>query len=182
MARRVLIITGPLFEDIELLYPYYRMQELGYQVDVLSHPKYGETLQGKHGYTIRVDKYPGDIDPSEYDALILPGGKGPERARVFPEIVDIVRFFMEAGKPVAAICHGPQLLISASLKNPDILRGRRVTSTPSIRDDLLAAGAIWLDKPVVVDGNLVTARLPPDIPLWMREYVKLLTERYGGST
>ncbi len=174
MRGKALIITGPLFEDIELLYPYYRLQEAGYEVDVLSHPRYGDTLQGKHGYTIKVTKRPGEVNPEEYHALVLPGGKGPERVRIFPEIVDIVQYFMENNKPVAAICHGPQLLISASLRNPGILRGRKVTSTPSIRDDLLAAGAIWIDKPVVVDGNLVTSRLPPDIPLWMREYMKLL--------
>jgi protease I len=173
-TRRVLIITGPEFEDIELLYPYYRLMEAGFRVDIVSHPKYGFELTGKHGYKVKIDLTPEQVVPEHYDALILPGGKGPERVRIFKEIVNIVEWFLENNKPVAAICHGPQLLISASLRNPSLLRGRRVTSTPSIRDDLLAAGAEWIDAPVVVDGRLVTARLPPDIPAWMREFTRIL--------
>ncbi len=176
-GKRALIITGPLFEDIELLYPYYRLQELDFEVHIVSHPKYGFELTGKHGYKVKVDLQPNQVEPRDYDVLVLPGGKGPERARVFPEIVDIVQWFMENNKPVAAICHGPQLLISASLRNPSILKGRRVTSTPSIRDDLIAAGAEWVDEPAVVDGNLVTARLPPDIPFWMKKFIELLRSR-----
>ena len=174
MPRKALIITGPGFEDIELLYPLYRLREAGYEVDIVSHPRYGFELTGKHGYTIKINLQPSQVVPEYYDALVLPGGKGPERVRIFPEIVDIVQWFMEHDKPVAAICHGPQLLISASLRNPTILRGRKVTSTLSIRDDLIAAGAEWVDEPVVVDGHLVTSRLPNDIPFWMREFMKLL--------
>ncbi len=177
MPGRALIITGPEFEDIELLYPYYRLRELGYEVVIVSHPKYGFELTGKHGYKVKVDLEPGQVEPGDYDLLVLPGGKGPERVRIFQEIVDIVQWFMEHERPVAAICHGPQLLISASLRNPSILKGRRVTSTPSIRDDLIAAGAEWVDEPAVIDGNLVTARLPPDIPQWMSKFVDLIKKR-----
>lgn len=174
MARRVLIIAGPEFEDVELLYPYYRLLEEGFQVDVMGHPRYGDTLRGKHGYTARVTVGPGDVSVGDYEALVLPGGRGPERIRVFPEIVNTVRGFLDAGKPVAAICHGPQLLISASIGKPELLRGRRVTSVPTIKDDLIAAGAEWVDQPVVVDGNLVTARIPPDMPQWMKAFLEKL--------
>ncbi len=176
MAEKILIIAGPEFEDVELLYPYYRLLEEGFKVDVMSHPRYGDTLKGKHGYSVRISVKPGDARVEDYKALVLPGGRGPERIRVFPEIVGMVREFVESGKPVAAICHGPQLLVSASIGRPELLRGRRVTSVPTIKDDLLAAGAEWVDQPVVVDGNLVTARIPPDIPQWMKAFLEKLRQ------
>ena len=174
MARKALILAGPEFEDLELLYPMYRLMEEGFQVEVTSHPRYGDTLKGKHGYTVRVTVKPSDVRVEDYAVLVLPGGRGPERIRVFPEIVGIVREFLETGKPVAAICHGPQLLISASIGKPELLKGRRVTSVPTIKDDLIAAGAEWIDSPVVVDGNLVTARIPPDLPHWMKTLIEKL--------
>ncbi len=172
IMKKILILAGPEFEDIELLYPYYRLLEEGFEVDIVSHPDYGSLLTGKHGYTARVTKNPSEVDVKEYAALVLPGGRGPERIRVYKDIVDIVLGFALEDKLIAAICHGPQLLISASLREPKILRGRKVTSVPSIRDDLVAAGAIWVDAPVVVDDNLVTSRIPKDIPDWMREVIK----------
>lgn len=172
MVRRALMIVGPEFEDIEALYPYYRLKEEGFEVDVVSYPKFGAEIEGKHGYRIRVNKKLEEINVEDYDLLVLPGGRGPERLRVYDEIIDCVVKFIEAGKKIAAICHGPQLLISAEVKKRGLIRGRRMTCVPTIKDDLIAAGVLWEDKPVVVDGEFITSRIPSDIPYWMREVLR----------
>ncbi len=165
--HRILIITGREFEDIELLYPYYRLREAGYSV-VVAGPSQ-ETLVGKHGYSVKPDTIFHDVIVDQYAGLVIPGGRAPERIRLDEDALRIVRGFFEAEKPVAVICHGPQLLISAGL-----VRGRRLTSWPGIKDDVIAAGGIWLDEPVVVDGLLVSSRMPSDIPYWMRSYLSIL--------
>ncbi len=166
---RILILSEEGFEDIELLYPYYRMKEEGFEVTVAS-PNGGK-IRGKYGYVFPESVPMREINPSDFYALILPGGKGPERIRVRARELarEIVRHFMDENKPIAAICHGPQLLITAGK-----VEGRKLTSYPGIADDLLAAGAIWVDREVVVDGNLITSRIPSDIPAWMREFVAIL--------
>ncbi len=168
---KALILIGSEFEDIEALYPYYRLLEAGFETLFASKEK--GSLQGKHGYIVNVHLSFDEVDPKDFDVLILPGGRGPERIRTVEAAVNIVRHFMDEGKPVAAICHGPQLLISAKR-----VKGRRLTSYWGIRDDVEAAGGLWVDEPVVVDDNLVTSRYPGDIALWMREFFKLL-ERKG---
>jgi len=167
LGKRVLFLVGPEFEDIELYYPLYRLQEEGYETLVAGPGR--DTLPGKRGYSVKPDLAFEEVDPGEYAGLVLPGGRGPERIRNNEYVKRIVRSFFEDERPVAAICHGPQVLISAG-----VLRGRRATSYPGIKDDVINAGAVWLDQPVVVDRNLVTARIPPDMPLWMREYIRLL--------
>ncbi len=107
-----------------------------------------------------------------FDILVIPGGRAPERVRLEPEALEIVRSFFKEDKPVAVICHGPQVLISAG-----VVRGRRLTSWWGIKDDVIAAGGIWVDAPAVVDGNMVSARYPPDEPEWMRTFIALLRER-----
>jgi len=166
--KKILFIVGAEFEDLELFAPMYRLVEEGHVVVVASPP--GGVVTGKHGYSISTVKL-SDVRPSEYDALVLPGGRGPERVRVQAreEAVRVIREIMDTGKPVAAICHGPQLLISA-----DRVRGRRLTSYPGIAEDIINAGGTWVDQPVVVDRNLVTSRIPDDIPYMMREFIKLL--------
>ncbi len=166
--RKILIIVGPEFEDIEVLYPLYRFREEGWEVHIAS---YTEELVGKFGYRIKVDKLLKEVNPEEYDVLVIPGGHGPEGIRLFAkeDAVRIIRYFDENKKPILAICHGPQLLISAG-----IVRGRRLTSFWGIKDDLMAAGAEWIDSEVVVDRNLITARIPRDIPAWIREAMKLI--------
>lgn len=162
------MLVGPEFEDLEVFAPLYRLIEEGYEVVVAS-PK-GGVVEGKHGYTIQTVKI-SEVNPNEFIALVLPGGRGPERIRAFArdEAVRVVREIVDAGKPVAAICHGPQLLISA-----DRVRGRKLTSYPGIADDVINAGGTWVNEPVVVDGNIVTSRIPDDIPYMMREFMKLL--------
>ena len=167
---KALILTARAFEDIELLYPYYRLIEAGFEV-VVAAPEKGE-VEGKNDYRVKADIAIRDVEPSEFDVLVIPGGRAPERVRLEEGALKAVRHFFQEDKPVAVICHGPQVLISAG-----VVKGRRLTSWWGIKDDVIAAGGIWIDEPVVVDGNLVSARYPPDIPLWMREFMRLLDAR-----
>lgn len=160
-----LIISADGFEDLELFYPYYRLQEEGIEMVLTSISK-GE-IKGKHGYTSGVDKKVDEIDPKGFDFLILPGGKAPQRLRKEEKVLDIAKHFFKEDKPVAAICHGPQILISAG-----VLEGKNVTSYSSVKEELLEADAEFEDKEVVVDGKLVTSRKPEDLPAFVRELLK----------
>ena len=164
---KALIISADHFEDSELLFPYYRLQEEGLEVDIASIAR--GKIHGKHGYVIEIDKALKDIDPQAYDLLILPGGKAPTKLRREPSVIAIAQTFMRSNKPVAAICHGPQILITA-----DVLQGRRATCYHSVAEELQESGALYEDREVVVDGKLVTSRHPADLPAFMREIVRLL--------
>ncbi|MEW6417153.1 MAG: type 1 glutamine amidotransferase domain-containing protein [Nitrospirota bacterium] len=164
---RALIISADNFEDSELLFPYYRLKEEGIQVDIASLKK--GKIKGKHGYEVEVDKTLKEINPDDYDILILPGGKAPETIRKDKNVLEIARDFFQKNKPVSAICHGPQSLISAGL-----LKGRHATCYKSVAQEMKDAGAIYEDKEVVVDGNLVTSRQPSDLPTFMREIMRIL--------
>lgn len=167
---KVLILVENDFEDLELFYPLYRLREEGYGVDVASSSL--DVRVGKRSYQVLPDLTYEDVRAEEYAALVVPGGKSPERVRINEKAVEIVRRFLELEKPVAAICHGPQLLISAGA-----VKGRRMTSWIGIRDDLIAAGANYVDAEVVVDGNIITSRMPDDLPAFCRELIKML-KRY----
>ncbi len=169
---KALIISADNFEDSELLVPYYRLQEAGIEVDVASLAV--GRITGKHGYEVRVDKSLAEVNPDDYAILILPGGKAPAAVRKEPRALEICRQFMVHAKPVAAICHGPQALISAGL-----VRGRRLTCYRTVADELREAGALYEDREVVVDGKLVTSRQPSDLPAFMRETMKLVTARHA---
>lgn len=162
---KALIISSDNFEDTELLVPYYRLKEEEIEVDIASINK--GIIKGKHGYEIEANKLLKEISPNDYDILILPGGKSPESIRKQEESLEIARHFFEKNKPVAAICHGPQILISAGL-----LKGRHATCYRSVAEELKASGAIYEDREVVVDGNLVTSRQPSDLPVFIREIMK----------
>ncbi|WP_297507771.1 deglycase PfpI [Thermococcus sp.] len=164
---KVLFLSADQFEDVELIYPLHRIREEGHEVYVASFER--GTITGKHGYPVKVDLTFEEVDSDEFDALVLPGGRAPERVRLSEKAVMIARKMFEDGKPVASICHGPQILISAG-----VLKGRKGTSYIGIRDDLINAGVEWVDEPVVVDGNWVSSRHPGDLYAWMREFVKLL--------
>jgi protease I len=166
--KKVAIVVENGFEDIELLYPYYRFKEAGYGVDVVG-PKAKEAYEGKHGIPIKSTAAPEDIDLEEYAAIIIPGGHAPDRMRIRLGLVKLVKDANEKGLVVAAICHGAQLLVEA-----DIVRGKRLTCYRSVATDVRNAGGEYVDKMVVVDGNLVTSRFPPDLPAWCRETLKLL--------
>ncbi len=164
---KVLLISADNFEDTELLVPYYRFLEEDIHVDIAS-MKRGR-IKGKHGYEVEANKALRDIKPDDYDALLLPGGKAPEAVRNDEKARDIAKYFFEKNKPVFAICHGPQTLISAGL-----LKGRHATSYKTVASEMKAAGVLYEDKEVVVDGNLITSRQPSDLPAFLRETMKVL--------
>jgi protease I len=164
---KALIISADNFEDSELLVPYYRLKEAKIEVTVASLGNVA--IIGKHGYEVIVDKTLEEINPDDFAILILPGGKAPEAVRMVTKALEIARSFFASNKPVAAICHGPQILISAGL-----LEGRHATCYSSVADELKEAGALYEDREVVVDGKLVTSRKPADLPAFMRETMKQL--------
>jgi protease I len=166
---KVLMLTHDGVEDREMAYPYYRMQEAGYQVEVVG-PQRGKTYTGGRGLPFTADLGPEDVRVEDYAAVIIPGGKAPDAMRTIPAMVNIVRDAVNKDKVVAAICHGPQMLIEA-----DVLRGRRATCYVSVSTDLKNAGASYTDEPVVVDGNLVTSRMPGDLPAFCKATVELLS-------
>lgn len=164
---KALIVSADHFEDSELLFPFYRLQEAGLAVDVASISS--GKIHGKHGYEVVANKALRDVDPQAYDLLVLPGGKAPATLRKEAAAIAIAQDFMRSNKPVAAICHGPQILISAG-----VMVGRRATCAPSVTEELKQAGALYEDQAVVVDGKLVTSRQPADLPAFMREMLRLL--------
>jgi protease I len=164
---KALIISADGFEDTELLVPYYRLLEEGIETDIASIMK--GVIKGKHGYEAGATKKLADIVPDEYDILVLPGGRAPATVRKEQAALEIAKDFFRKNKPVAAICHGPQILISAGL-----LKGRHATCYRSVADELKASGALYEDKSVIVDGNLVTSRQPADLPPFMREIMKMV--------
>lgn len=159
---KALIIVADGVEDLEFFYPFYRLQEQDITVDVAG-PHSG-TVTGKHGYSIGTKIPLAGAKLDGYDLVILPGGKAPEILRNHPEVVDLVRHSLQSGRLVASICHGAQILVSAK-----VLAGRKATCYKGIKDDIIAAGAEYQDEPVVVDGNLITSRMPDDLPYFCRE-------------
>lgn len=165
---KILMIATDGFEDSELLVPRQTLIDRGATVTLASLQL--SEIKGDNGKTIMPDATVDDVDSKEFDALVLPGGtKNPDKLRMEESVVYTIKKFVDAGKPVAAICHGPWLLAEA-----DVLRGRTVTSWPSIRTDLRNAGAEVVDKEVVVDGNLVTSRKPEDIPAFTNAFIELV--------
>lgn len=164
---RVLIISADGFEDSELLVPMYRVQEAGGLTRVASTG--ADEISGKKGYRVSVDLDVAQINPDDFDALVLPGGKAPAILRENETVLETARAFMKADKPVAAICHGPQILASAG-----VIEGREMTAYPKVADELTAAGGRYRDEEVVVDGKLVTSRIPRDLPAFNRELMRLL--------
>lgn len=167
--KKVLILSANNFEDTELLVPYYRLREAGFDVTVSTLK--GLRITGKHGYEVKVDKLVSEVDADAFDALVLPGGKAPAELRKSEDVLEIARRFDRTGKPIAAICHGPQVLISAGLLN-----GRKSTCYPKVAPELERAGARYEDRDVVVDANLITSRRPADLPAFMREFMKKLSK------
>jgi protease I len=171
---KILLIATDGFEDSELMDPLTTLRERGARVTLASLEK--KEIKGDHGrVVIMPDATIDEIRPDDFDALLLPGGtKNPDALRMDQRVVSTIRQFADAGKPVAAICHGPWLLAEA-----DLIRGRTVTSWPSIRTDLRNAGANVVDQEVVTDGNIVTSRQPEDIPAFTEAFIQLV-ERVGA--
>lgn len=168
-GKRIAILAEDGFEDSELIEPLRAMKDAGARVVIVGSGS-NESYQGKRGgATVKVDTTADKISAKDFDAVIVPGGYAPDKMRLHQPMVDLVREAFDSGRVVGAICHGPQLLISA-----DILRGRRVTSWPSVAVDLRNAGAEWVDEPVVQDGNLITARKPADLPRFNKAIIESL--------
>lgn len=168
-SKKVIQLVSHDFEDLELYYPVLRLREEGAIVHIVGE-KAGEKYIGKYGVPIISDFAFTDIDPNEYDAILVPGGWSPDLLRRFDVVLQMIRTFNDQQKPIGQICHAGWVLISAK-----ILEGKKVTSTPGIKDDMTNAGAIWVDEPVVVDGNIISSRRPPDLPDYMREFIKILS-------
>jgi protease I len=167
-GKKIAIFVEKLFEDLEFWYPYLRMQEAGAEVIAVA-PKV-DTYEGKNGLTVKADQSIVGIDQREFNALIIPGGYSPDHMRRVPEMIDFVKRMYEEEKLIAAICHAPWMLASAG-----ILKGKKITSYPSIKDDLINAGAEWSDCDVIVDGRIITSRNPKDLPVFCKSIIKCLS-------
>jgi protease I len=182
---KVLILTGDAAESLEVMYPYQRLREEGYDVEIAAPAKKKlqfvvhdfedgfDTYTEKPGYTLDADLAFADVNPSDYAALVVPGGRAPEYIRNDPDFKGIVEhFFSDDPKPVAQLCHAPIALAAAG-----VLEGRRTAAYPALEPDVDAAGAAFVDSDAVVDGEMISARAWPDHPAWMREFIAVLRER-----
>ncbi|CCB74144.1 MULTISPECIES: DJ-1/PfpI family protein [Streptomycetaceae] len=181
MTVKVLLVTGDAAESLEVLYPYQRLREEGYEVHIAAPARRKlrfvvhdfedgfDTYTEKPGYTWPADLAFAEVDPTGYAALVVPGGRAPEYLRNDADLQRIVQHFFDAGKPVAQICHGPQITAAAG-----VLTGRRTAAYPALHPDITAAGATFEDAPAVTDGPLVSARAWPDHPAWMRAFLEVL--------
>jgi protease I len=169
-GKRIAILVEQDFEDVELMEPLQAMKSAGARVTVIGTGS-KTSYRGKRGtVTITPDTTAEKVSSDEFDAIIIPGGYAPDKMRLHQSMIDLVRKADETGKLIAAVCHGPQLLISAN-----IVRGRRVTSWPSVAIDLKNAGAVWVDEPVVRDGNIITSRRPADLPEFNKAIIEKLS-------
>lgn len=167
-GKKVAILVEELFNVYEFWYPYYRLLEAGAEVVVVGSGR-AEKYNGKPGTDVAQDVSADDVKAADFDGIIIPGGFAPDMMRRYPAMVQLVAEGVEQGKVVAAICHAGWMLASAK-----VLNGRRVTSFFAIKDDLIHAGADWVDEAVVVDGKIITSRTPDDLPDFMRAVVKEL--------
>lgn len=168
-GKRVAILVEDDFEDRELTGPLEALRQAGATVTIVG-PTAATQYRGQRGAVVTSERAAGAARIGDFDALVIPGGHAPDKMRLRHAMVDLARDLTEAGKPVAAICHGPQLLISAG-----VLRGRTLTCWPSIAIDVKNAGGLYVDKPVVQDGNLITSRKPDDVPLFSEAIIRTLS-------
>ena len=182
MGKQILMIVGDFGEDYETMVPYQAPEMVGHDVDTVCPDKEaGDTIKTAihdfrgdqtyletRGHDFEVNATMEEIDPAAYDALVVPGGRAPEYLRTYDEVLDAVRHFFEENKPVAAVCHGPQILAAAG-----VLDGYEMTAYPAVRAEVEAAGCSWVDE-VTVDGNLVTGQAWPDHPEWLAAFLDLL--------
>ena len=163
-GKRVAILVENDYEDLELWYPYYRLLEAGARVSIVGTGQ--ASYSSKHGYPASTDLAAGQVRVADFDAVVVPGGFAPDRLRRYAEVTDFVRGMHDEGKIVAAICHAGWVLVSAR-----ILRGKRATCVPAIKDDVINAGADYVDAEVIRDGNLITSRTPKDLPAFCRTII-----------
>ncbi|CAM3651781.1 type 1 glutamine amidotransferase domain-containing protein [Marinicrinis lubricantis] len=167
-GKRILAFVDDEFEDLEMWYPVLRLREAGAVVDVVG-PEKNTKYIGKYGVPIQSDFSFEEVSAEDYDALYVPGGWAPDKLRRVEKVLRMTRSFHESNKPIGHICHAGWVLASAK-----ICQGYTMTSTPGIKDDLENAGAVWVDEEVVVDRHIVSGRRPPDLPAFMREFIRLI--------
>lgn len=165
--KRVLALISEDFEDLEVWYPVLRLREA--DVEVVFVAEKPGLYHGKYGVPCEVETSFNDVDAKDFDGLLVPGGWAPDKLRRFPKVLDLVREMNLEGKAIGEICHAGWVLASAG-----ILKGRRVTSTPGIKDDMRNAGAEWVDEACVIDGNIVSGRRPPDLPEYAVAFLDVL--------
>lgn len=167
--KKAIIISTHDFEDTELIYPYYRLKEAGADVKIAALER--GTIRGKHGIEVAAELSIKELNADDYDSVIIPGGWAPDRLRVYKEVLDFVAEMNRKGKLIAAICHGPHVLISAG-----VVKGVKLTAVKPLWDDLRNAGATVQNEAVVRDGNIVTSRFPPDLPQFCKEIISVLSK------
>jgi protease I len=167
-GKKVIILVENLYQELEFWVPYYRLKEEGVEVTVVGTGS-SRTYTSKHGYPVEVEKEAKEIDMSKYDGVVIPGGYAPDLMRRYPAMVKIVKDADKQGKMIAAICHAGWMLVSAG-----VLKGKKATCFFALKDDLVNAGANYVDEEVVKDGNLITSRKPDDLPAFCREMIKTL--------
>ena len=170
-GQRVLMFVDDIYEDLELWYPKLRLIEAGAKV-IVAGPDMNQTYKGKHSYPCKSDARIADMQSTQFDGLVVPGGFMPDKLRRDPKVLSLVSEFAQAGKLVAAICHGGWIPISAK-----VYKGVRVTGSPGIKDDLINAGAIWEDAAVVVDRHFVSSRKPDDLPDFCQAILHVMTRK-----
>ncbi|MFC7077623.1 DJ-1/PfpI family protein [Haloarcula halophila] len=182
MGKNILMIVGDFGEDYEIMVPFQTLQTVGHEVDAVCPEKEaGDTIKTaihdfrgdqtyleERGHNFELNATMAEIDPETYDALVVPGGRAPEYLRTYDSVIETVQHFFEADKPVAALCHGPQILAAAG-----VLDGYEMTAYPAVRAECEAAGCSWVDE-VTTDGNLVTGQAWPDHPEWVAQFMDLL--------
>ncbi|MGH9357503.1 MAG: type 1 glutamine amidotransferase domain-containing protein [Terriglobia bacterium] len=173
--ERICVLVADQYQDLEVWYPLLRFREDGAETQAVG-AEAGKVYISKRGYPVVADRSIGDVRAAEFDAVVIPGGWAPETLRQDQRVIKLIREMNQAGKVVAAICHAGWLLASA-----DVARGRRATCFKAIKDDLIHAGANYVDAEVVVDGNLITSRMPTDLPAFCREIAKALAARRGAA-
>jgi len=166
-GKNIIVLVHEIFEDLELWYPVHRLREEGANV-MLAGPEKGKIYTGKNGVPAKSDMAINDVDVSNVDGIVIPGGYAPDKLRRIQKANDLVKEADNQNKPIAMICHAGWVPISAK-----IVKGRKLTSVGAIKDDLVNAGANWVDEPVVIDKNLVSSRTPADLPVYMKAYISL---------
>lgn len=168
LGKKVIALVSEDFEDLELWYPIYRLREEGAEVHLVAEDK-GQTYIGKYGVPAKSDYSFEEVNSQDYDGILVPGGWAPDKLRRYSKVIELIKEMDADRKPIGQICHAGWVLISAR-----ILNGVHVTSTPGIRDDMENAGAIWKDEAVVVDGHIISARRPPDLPPYGKTFCDAL--------
>jgi protease I len=169
-GKKIIILVEQMYNEFEFWYPYYRLKEAGAEVVVVGSGS-AQEYSAKSGISCKADTSADQISAADFDGIVIPGGYAPDHMRRYPAMVKLVKDFFEARKMVAAICHAGWMLASAG-----IVKGRTVTSFFAIKDDMVHAGANWVDEEVVVDGDLITSRKPEDLPAFMKAIIKSLSD------